>query len=177
MRIRTACAIRAFRPGHFPIRQFFASLRAQKVFPVGFFTSRSLLFLAALPSLVLAQSGLAASPDPGGEHVPAVWSGYGVKVGQEVQARLGDDQNKAAVRLHGYLDKLAAKDPNAPPPTPIVRIWIDRTGRISSVQAMSLGDPQADTDLRQVLTASPLGPPPRGMRQPLTLRLRLAYPT
>jgi len=38
----------------------------------------------------------------------------------------------------------------------------------------SLGNAQADADLRQLLTAQPLSePPPRDMRQPMVLQLTL----
>ncbi|WP_244105334.1 hypothetical protein [Burkholderia cepacia] len=63
----------------------------------------------------------------------------------------------------------------APPPAIVVRAWIGPNGAVTRVDFASLGDPDADATLRQLLTAGPLAePPPPDMLQPLRVRLRLA---
>jgi hypothetical protein len=94
-----------------------------------------------------------------------------------LQTRLADDQDAAATRLHAFLDAQAAATPDADPPAPVVRLWIDRHGVVSRVEFASLGDAQADRNLRQLMMLRPFGAPPRDMRQPLILRLTLAYPS
>lgn len=61
-----------------------------------------------------------------------------------------------------------------PPPPVVVRVWVAPSGKIDRVAFDSLGDAQADTDLRTLLTTQPLAePPPRDMRQPMVLQLSL----
>ncbi len=138
----------------------------------------SLFRLAAVMSLLLAAAGgpaRAANPATPGQ-VPASWSAYAAQVGQRLQAALADQQDPTVTRLHQFLDAQAAKDPQATPPAPIVRLWFSRTGQIDRATFHSLGDAQADRDLRSVLSAHPIGlAPPRSMRQPLIIRLRLTY--
>ncbi|WP_260430501.1 hypothetical protein [Burkholderia cepacia] len=63
----------------------------------------------------------------------------------------------------------------APLPAIVVRAWIGPNGAVTRVEFASLGDPDADATLRQLLTAGPLAElPPPDMLQPLRLRLRLA---
>ncbi|MNR63492.1 hypothetical protein D3C85_1858230 [compost metagenome] len=60
----------------------------------------------------------------------------------------------------------------------MVRLWVTPQGRIERLEFDSLGQAQADADLRQLLAADPLPePPPRDMRQPLVLQLSLAIGT
>ena len=135
--------------------------------------------LTALVSLLLASAGWPVhAADPGGapDPVPPSWTAYAAQVSQRLQAALADQQDPSATRLHQFLDAQAAKDPQGSPPTPTVRLWFGHGGRIGKVAFSSLGDPQADQDLRTVLTSHPIGmAPPRTMRQPLVIRLRLTY--
>lgn len=134
--------------------------------------------LTAIALLLFTAAGPAArAADPGA--VPPAWSAFAAQVSLHLQQELGDAQDPAATRLHQFLDAQAAKDPSAPPPAPVVRLWFKgRNGRIAQATFASLGDPQADQDLRRMLTAHPVGAAaPHGMRQPLVLRLRLTYPS
>jgi hypothetical protein len=109
--------------------------------------------------------------------VPPSWTAYAAQVAHRLQEELGDTNDPAATRLHQFLDAQATSTPDAASPTPRVRLWFSRRGQISRVEFSSLGDPQADQDLRHVLRSHAIGaPPPHDMRQPLILRLRLTNP-
>ncbi|WP_204356147.1 YbaB/EbfC family DNA-binding protein [Burkholderia sp. JP2-270] len=108
--------------------------------------------------------------------VPQTWIRYGQLAGQQFQAWLEADGD-AADRLHRYLEaRVLNASADAPPPAIVVRAWIGANGAVTHVEFASLGDPDADATLRQLLTAGgPLAePPPPDMLQPLRVRLRLA---
>jgi len=85
---------------------------------------------------------------------------------------MGDDD--VAYRLHKFLEDRAVSATDAPPGPLLVKVWIGPEGRVTRLDFPSLGAPQADADLRQVLTTAPLSElPPPDMRQPLVLRLNL----
>ncbi|NHV24791.1 YbaB/EbfC family DNA-binding protein [Burkholderia sp. D-99] len=107
--------------------------------------------------------------------VPQAWIRYGQLAGQQFQTWLEADGD-AADRLHRYLEaRVLNASAAAPPPAIVVRAWIGTNGVVARVEFASLGDPDADATLRQLLTASPLAePPPPDMLQPLRVRLRLA---
>ncbi|WP_175840177.1 YbaB/EbfC family DNA-binding protein [Burkholderia arboris] len=107
--------------------------------------------------------------------VPPTWLRYGQLAGQQFQTWLEADGD-AADRLHRYLEsRVLNARADAPPPAIVVRAWIGANGVVTRVEFASLGDPDADATLRQLLTAGPLaGPPPPDMLQPLRVRLRLA---
>ncbi|MCA3781914.1 MAG: YbaB/EbfC family DNA-binding protein [Burkholderia sp.] len=107
--------------------------------------------------------------------VPPTWLRYGQLAGQQFQAWLEADGDEAD-RLHRYLEsRVLNARVDAPPPAIVVRAWIGANGVVTRVEFASLGDPDADATLRQLLTAGPLAePPPPDMLQPLRVRLRLA---
>ncbi|MCA8047954.1 YbaB/EbfC family DNA-binding protein [Burkholderia arboris] len=107
--------------------------------------------------------------------VPPTWLRYGQLAGQQFQTWLEADGD-AADRLHRYLEsRVLNARVDAPPPAIVVRAWIGANGVVTRVEFASLGDPDADATLRQLLTAGPLAePPPPDMLQPLRVRLRLA---
>ncbi|KVT16622.1 hypothetical protein WT24_05445 [Burkholderia sp. MSMB1078WGS] len=107
--------------------------------------------------------------------VPQAWIRYGQLAGQQFQTWLEADGD-AADRLHRYLEtRVLNARADAPPPAIVVRAWIGANGVVTRVEFASLGDPDADATLRQLLTAGPLSePPPPDMLQPLRVRLRLA---
>ncbi len=139
--------------------------------------------LAAMFFLSLSvAAGHAAGPTPGGT-VPPAWSAYAAQVALRLQTDLGDDLDATAVRLHAFLDVQAErggqadKGPEAAVSSVVVRLWFGPGGRVTRVAFASLGDRQADKDLRTVLMGHAIGTaPPRGMPEPLVLRLRLATP-
>jgi len=120
--------------------------------------------------MALSLGGTAAAQSTA---LPASWSSYAGLVGQQFQAWLmGDDD--VAYRLHKFLEDRAVSATDAPPGPLLVKVWIGPEGRVTRLDFPSLGAPQADADLRQVLTTAPLSElPPPDMRQPLVLRLNL----
>ncbi len=91
----------------------------------------------------------------------AAWSPY---------ARAAASGIAESMRRHGKL-KNASMDV-------VVRLWIDATGRVTRVVADSTGDPVLDTALREdVLKDRQLsGPPPQGMRMPVSLKVSARHP-
>jgi hypothetical protein len=127
-------------------------------------------------TLVFAGQPLTAADTSGS--VPPSWTAFATQVAQHLQTDLANTQDPIVRRLHQYLDAEAAKDPNTTPPAPVMRLWFARSGSVRRVEFLSLGNPQADQDLRQVVTSTPIGSrPPADMRQPLVLRIRLTYPS
>ncbi|AGK49131.1 hypothetical protein BTI_1865 [Burkholderia thailandensis MSMB121] len=107
--------------------------------------------------------------------VPQPWIRYGELAGGQFRARL-EAEGEAADRLHRYLAaRVANAGADAPMQSIVVRAWMDANGAVTRVEFASLGDPDADATLRQLLTATPLAePPPPDMPQPLRVRLRFA---
>ncbi|WCM18142.1 YbaB/EbfC family DNA-binding protein [Paraburkholderia bryophila] len=106
--------------------------------------------------------------------VPQPWLDYAQRVGQQFQASL-EANDEAANQFHQFLeDRVLNAKADAPPPALVVRAWIGADGAVTKLQFDSLGDPQADATLRQLLSEHPVaGTPPADMRQPLRVRLRL----
>lgn len=125
---------------------------------------------------VLAQTPARAQAQPA-QPIPQHWVSYAQLVGNQLQDRLGDAQSEAVVRLHAWMQERILKEGQAVPPGPlVVRLWIAADGSVSRLEFATLGQAQADADLRAVLTAEPLSePPPRDMRQPMVLQLSLAF--
>jgi hypothetical protein len=136
--------------------------------------------LLSLLPLFLASLGVQAHADePSSKtaHIPASWNIYATAVSRQLQAELGNSHDQAATRFHRFLDDVANSHPDAAPPSPIVKLWIGKDGKISSVELTSVGDAQANLDLYRIIMAAPLHrPPPPSLPQPLILRLQLTYP-
>jgi hypothetical protein len=77
--------------------------------------------------------------------------------------------------LHSYLEqRIVHPQDDAPPAAIVVRAWLGVDGSVTRLAFDSLGDAQADANLRTLLSAHPItAPPPADMRQPLRVRLRL----
>ncbi len=137
---------------------------------------RGLRRLGATALLLALAEGRAEAYQPSYTPIPAYWASYAQLVSNPLLAWLDDGSDPAANKLRGYLDRVTA-DPGAatsPAASDIVRIWIAPDGHITKVTFNSLGDQQADVELRQILTRGPIGePPPADMPEPLVLRLRL----
>ncbi|MEI2415511.1 YbaB/EbfC family DNA-binding protein [Orrella sp. JC864] len=127
--------------------------------------------------------GLAASPPAPAQAaqaaVPQHWISYAQLASNQFQAWLSDPEDPAVVRLHERLQQRMLEENRAGLPEPVVvRVWVAASGQVERVEFNTLGDVQADADLRGVLSARPLSePPPRDMRQPMVLRLRLDVAT
>lgn len=113
------------------------------------------------------------------QQVPQHWISYANLAGNLLQASLSDPANETVVRLHAWMQERMLKEGQSAPPAPVVvRVWVAPSGKVDRVAFDSLGNAQADTDLRTLLTAQPLAePPPRDMRQPMVLQLTLSFVT
>ncbi|WP_454909081.1 YbaB/EbfC family DNA-binding protein [Variovorax gossypii] len=113
------------------------------------------------------------------QQVPQHWISYANLAGNQLQASLSDPASDTVVRLHAWMQERMLKEGQAAPPAPVVvRVWVAPSGKVDRVAFDSLGNAQADTDLRTLLTAQPLAePPPRDMRQPMVLQLTLSFVT
>ncbi|SFQ38512.1 hypothetical protein SAMN05216567_11516 [Variovorax sp. OK605] len=125
---------------------------------------------AAVPMATMAQTQ---------QQVPQHWVSYANLAGNQLQSSLSDPASDTVVRLHAWMQARMLKEGQPIPPAPVVvRVWVAPNGKIDRVAFDSLGDAQADTDLRALLTAQPLAePPPRDMRQPMVLQLTLSFVT
>ena len=126
--------------------------------------------------LASATLPMAAAAQPR-QQVPQHWISYATLASSQLQASLGDPTNDTVVRLHASMQSRMRQDGRAGPPASVVvvRVWVASSGRVERVAFDSLGDAQADADLRALLTARPLAdPPPRDMRQPMVLQLTLS---
>lgn len=140
--------------------------------------------LALLGSGAPAQAQTAAD-----DAIPPAWVAYAQRVSLHLQAALEGD-SEPAQRFHAYFTRQAASDEQtaaagegrladnpAPtePPTVRVKVWLDRTGRVTRVDFSGVDDAQAAGDLKALLLRQRVGAvPPRSMRQPVVVRLSLA---
>ncbi|WP_460900941.1 YbaB/EbfC family DNA-binding protein [Paraburkholderia jirisanensis] len=120
--------------------------------------------------MLVSSAGAFAQSAP----VPAAWISYAQLVGEQFQSSL-ETQGAAADQLHTYLEQRIVHPPgDAPPAAIVVRAWLGADGAVTRLAFDSLGDAQADANLRALLSAHPItAPPPADMRQPLRVRLRL----
>ena len=91
---------------------------------------------------------------------------------------MSDPTDETVLRLHGWMqDRMQQGAPSAQPGPLVVRVWLAASGHVERVEFASLGNLQADGDLRKLLMAQPLSePPPPDMRQPMVLQLTLSFP-
>ncbi|MBC8750773.1 MULTISPECIES: hypothetical protein [Paraburkholderia] len=103
------------------------------------------------------------------DKAPQAWVVYAQRVSQLFQTALESD---AAHRVHARFEQSASGATGGAPPVLRVKAWFEPDGRVSHVEFDSLGDNEADAELRQVLLAQNIGAkPPHGMAQPLVVRL------
>ncbi|KUZ73018.1 hypothetical protein WI36_16690 [Burkholderia ubonensis] len=134
-------------------------------------------FGAALRALLtrvrLAQRGPVAVGD-----APAAWADYAQRVAQRLAAAL-DGTDAAASRFRAQLERDAARseeDENGDaPPALRLKAWLDRRGNVERVESAPAFAPDVAADLRAALVGRRVGlPPPRGMTQPVVVRVRVA---
>jgi hypothetical protein len=117
--------------------------------------------------------------------VPPAWISYAEAVGRQFQMLIeAEDSDNAptsadAIRFRHYLDARRVRFHGTRTElTIVVAAWIGADGQVTRVEFDSLGDRGADSALRGLLMASLTpGAPPRDMRQPLRVRLRVAPAT
>ena len=80
-----------------------------------------------------------------------------------------------ANRFRSYLTDRAGRE-DGPPPSLVVRAWLNPDGTVEKVSFAALKDARADADLRIILTRGNVGEaPPPEMLQPLNLRFSLNF--
>ena len=105
---------------------------------------------------------------------PQHWLDYAQATSHQFQAWLSDDTSDLVVRLHAWLEQRDTNDRLMGNSVPVIaRVWISAQGWVERIEFESLGDPQADADLKALLGRRPLPQPPPDMRQPLVLQLTL----
>jgi len=82
-------------------------------------------------------------------------------------------EEEVANRFRSYMVEHAGKE-GGPPPSLVVRAWLNPDGTVERVSFGTLNDAKAEADLRTILTRGNIGEaPPPEMLQPLNLRLSL----
>ncbi|KWF08396.1 hypothetical protein [Burkholderia ubonensis] len=109
---------------------------------------------------------------------PAAWADYAQRVAQRLAAAL-DGTDAAASRLRARLERDAARreddEHGDAPPALRLKAWLDRRGNIERVESAPAFAPDVAADLRSALVGRRVGaPPPRGMTQPVVVRVRVA---
>ncbi|AOI73678.1 hypothetical protein [Burkholderia ubonensis] len=128
---------------------------------------------ALLTRVRLAQRGLVAVGD-----APAAWADYAQRVARRLAAAL-DGTDAAASRFRAQLERDAARseedeDGDAPPMLRL-KAWLDRRGNVERIESAPAFAPDVAADLRAALVGRRVGaPPPRGMTQPVVVRVRVA---
>ncbi|WP_322081415.1 hypothetical protein [Burkholderia sp. BCC1972] len=116
------------------------------------------------------RSGATAAHD-----APAAWGDYAQHTARWFQTAL-DGDDAAASRLRGDVERWADALADAGDAEPVlpVRAWLDRRGRVTRVDSAAAGPAALDAALHAALVGRAVGlAPPRGMAQPLVLRVTL----
>lgn len=118
----------------------------------------------------LAAAGAAAAA-AAPQQIPATWLAYAAQASDALGQRLARSEDADVARFQAWLQQ----HPHAAHAEVLaVSLWIDGNGTIIRSQFASLGDAQADADLRALLASTRLPTaPPSQMRQPLRLGLSL----
>lgn len=124
-----------------------------------------------------AAAGAPAAAQAPAQPVPQHWISYAQLASNQFQVWLSDPENETVQRLHAWMQDRMLQEGQAAPPAPlIVRVWVNDAGKVERLEFASLGQQQADDDLRALLTSQALSePPPRDMRQPMVLQLELSF--
>lgn len=137
----------------------------------------------ALRMVGLVGVGLTVSTSPVLAQQPAAipqhWISYAQMAGNQFEAWLSDPANDKVVRLHTWMQqRLLSEGQPMPLPPLVVSVWVAPGGKVERVKFASLGQAQADEDLRSVMVSQSLSePPPKDMLQPMVLQLTLQFNT
>ncbi|KVN71160.1 hypothetical protein [Burkholderia ubonensis] len=132
---------------------------------------------AALRALLTRGRPARRGPMAAGD-APAAWADYAQRVAQRLAAAL-DGTDAAASRLRAQLERDASRSEDGEhgdaPPALRLKAWLDRRGNIERVESAPAFAPEVAADLRSALVGRRVGaPPPRGMTQPVVVRVRVA---
>ena len=105
---------------------------------------------------------------------PPSWGQFAKLVQYRFETWIGADE-EVANRFRSYLTDRAGRE-DGPPPSLVVRAWLNPDGTVEKVSFAALKDARADADLRTILTRGNVGEaPPPEMLQPLNLRFSLNF--
>ncbi|KVZ76152.1 hypothetical protein [Burkholderia ubonensis] len=132
---------------------------------------------AALRALLTRGRPARRGPVAAGD-APAAWADYAQRVAQRLAAAL-DGTDAAASRLRARLERDASRSEDDEhgdaPPALRLKAWLDRRGHIERIESAPAFAPDVAADLRSALVGRRVGaPPPRGMTQPVVVRVRVA---
>ena len=103
---------------------------------------------------------------------PPSWGQFAKLVQYRFETWMGAEE-EVANRFRSYMVEHAGKE-GGPPPSLVVRAWLNPDGTVERVSFGALKDAKAEADLRTILTRGNIGEaPPPEMLQPLNLRLSL----
>ncbi|GGB95483.1 hypothetical protein GCM10007205_00880 [Oxalicibacterium flavum] len=123
-------------------------------------------------------SSPAQAQAPAAQPVPQHWISYAQMASNQFEAWLGNPDDESVQRLHAWMQERLLQDGPPVPTSLVVRVWVEPNGRVGRMEFASLGQNQADADLRSIMTAQPLSePPPPDMRLPMVLQLSLKMVT
>ncbi|WP_375787635.1 hypothetical protein ACE10Z_09145 [Bradyrhizobium sp. Pha-3] len=132
-------------------------------------------------TLVLSFGLLILSPAPGHaqdanfrnpEQAPPSWAQFAKLVKYRFEEWIAADET-VANRFRNWVIEHSGKE-NGPPPTLVVRAWLNPDGTVERVTFPALNDAGATEDLRTILKRGNVGQaPPPEMLQPLNLRFSL----
>jgi hypothetical protein len=106
------------------------------------------------------------------DKAPPSWRQFAKLVQYRFETWIGADE-EIANRFRAYLIDRAGKE-DGPPPTLVVRAWLNPDGTVERVSFDALKDARADADLRTILKRGNVGEaPPPEMLQPFNLRFSL----
>lgn len=115
-----------------------------------------------------------ASPTSAAD-APAAWVMYAEGVAHALRTVL-DGDGAAVCRLRADVGRWADRLADTGDDVPVlpVRAWLDRRGRVTRVDSAPASDPAVDAALHDALVGRAIGTaPPRGMTQPIVMRVTL----
>ncbi len=107
---------------------------------------------------------------------PSAWVAYATKVRLKIEAAFGGN-DEVALRFHSDLERLysLSEITNSDPlQNTEINVWMTTDGHVERVNLAHLPDAGTNQDLRELLSRISIEAPPKGMMQPIRLRLRLA---
>lgn len=106
------------------------------------------------------------------DEAPQAWMAYAQRVSQHLQAALDGNAEVARRLIASCTRQMAAHGGATEASAFRVRVWLDRWGRVKRVDTSELTDDAAKSALLAALRDQRVGArPPRGMAQPLVVRL------
>ncbi|PKP92977.1 MAG: hypothetical protein CVT77_06995 [Alphaproteobacteria bacterium HGW-Alphaproteobacteria-16] len=106
------------------------------------------------------------------EQAPAEWVRYAGYATKTITTWL-EAQSEAAVRLRTYLDATRSA-PDQPTAPLMLKIWIDKDGKVSRIEHTPFAHDEANADLRALIVGGELDvSPPAGMLLPLRILVQL----